>query len=133
MHTEITNLSGTDTPITSIEGEGVAVTLKPGGSLVIDDPTVTLVTIGDDPDFDDTLTEGVSDVVDRVMNVLTLYRMHQDAEQIDDDEIVCTIENFGRHALRVVPADDPEADHMIVPGQAFSASGLGYVEIREIR
>jgi hypothetical protein len=132
MHIEITNLCLLPVPITSLEGEGVAHEIAPGESFVIDDTTVPVAIFGEDPSFFDDYTHGASDVADAVMSVLVRYADRRPADPAEDDQVVCTIENLGRHPLRIIQGDDGVNDYEVAPGQSFSAEAHGFVEIRDL-
>lgn len=135
MHVEITNMGTLTMPLTSTDGEGVVAELPPSASWVIDDTTVTVATFGDDPGFVEEVTEGFDRLVDAVRRAINRFRHHQASAQAAGTIpglVVCRVENFGPHALRLILGADNTDDHELASGETTVVQTIGYVEIREL-
>jgi hypothetical protein len=134
MHIQITNAGAFAVPLTSTKGDGLATELEPNNMFVIDDEAVTVATFGDDPGFLQEFTDGMGKLFDTIRAHLTQFRNRQTSQRRDpqDVEVLCTIENFGPHPLRVVLGEDHVDDYEIEPGETYTAQAPGYIQLREL-
>jgi len=125
MNVIFTNRGTLAVPLSSAQGKGFVVMLEPGVAYPLNVKDVTVVSVGDNPDFFEELSESVKDLIDLVLD----WR-----EKSGDDAIpavAVTIENLGPNGLRVLLGSNVE-EYTVQPGVTYEARAPRYVEVREL-
>jgi len=132
MNVTLTNLGTIAVPYSSPNDKGFAALLEPGVPVSVSATVTTVVNVGDNPDALEELAEGLQNILDKLVKLVTFWR-ERVAENVVavDDVVKVSIENHGPNALRVLLGANTN-DVEVGVGMTYPASAAGYVEIREL-
>lgn len=133
MNVVITNTGPVSMPLTSKDAGGLAAELAPGSPYTLSRTDVSVVVFGDNPSFIDDLKRFLGDAAELIGRLIAFWREHHERSGEEGDPVAtCTITNNGPNALRVLQGDDRNLDTEVAAGATFEASGVFYVELREL-
>jgi len=139
MNVTLINMTTVEVPLSCTQGDGFAVQLDPGAAYAIDDDRVTVVTVGENASLREDVTDFLDDVRDALLRLVTFWRAHAPkAEPMTSGAhpapvVKVMIDNSrGVRGLRVLQGDDRTNDFEIGPREKAEATGLDYVELREL-
>ncbi|GAB3773737.1 hypothetical protein GCM10028796_46650 [Ramlibacter monticola] len=132
MNVTLTNLGAEALPLTSSQGGGVALSLKPGEPYSFADQTVTIATIGDNPDFLEDLQDALSSIAKKAIELILFWREHASRPKDSDTPLVRVRVVAGpTNAIRCT-GDDKSLDVEIGGGATVDVVMPRYVELRQL-
>jgi len=134
MKAVLTNLGSVPVPASSTEGDGFVAELLPQEPYTLDNDSVGVLLIGDNPDMREDLFETFKNVADFFARIVTFWRDNERKVGTKQRPVVnVRVQNtMPEHGLRVRQGDDVNLDIEIAAGTTGEANGANYVELREL-
>ena len=131
MQIVVTNLGALAVPFSSTQDKGFAFLLDPEGTHTVDMPSLTVANVGHNPSAGEELVEGVKNLLEELGKLVTFWRDHSKDAGEDPPMVNVQIDNDGANGLRILLGSNTN-EVTLPPGESFTATAAGYVEIREL-
>jgi len=134
MMLNVTNLGDETETIAAPTGTPYIVALEPGVTLAVDEPSHSVLILGDKPELREALARiatAVAHTARRILDAIIDRRRSLEAHRHPTAGVVFEVENLGATSIRAILGDGV-TEKTLAAGALEVLTAAGYVELREL-